>query len=68
MARNKDGWTALQSATVWGFPETVQALLAAGADAKAKDKNGKTLRDLAQENEKVKGTKGYWALNDARYK
>jgi hypothetical protein len=42
-------------------------LLAAGADAKAKGKNGKTLWDLAQENIKVKGTKGYWVLTEARY-
>jgi hypothetical protein len=42
-------------------------LLTAGADAKAKDKNGKWPWDLAQENDKLKGTKSYWALNDAQY-
>jgi ankyrin repeat protein len=46
---------------------TIQALLTAGADAKAKNKKGETPWDLAQENEKLKGTKGYWALNDAQY-
>jgi hypothetical protein len=39
----------------------------AGADAKTKNKNGKTPWDLVQKNEKLKGTKGYWALNDAQY-
>ena len=43
-------------------PGVIQPLLDAGADAKAKNKDGKTPWDLAQENEKLKGTKGYWAL------
>ena len=42
-------------------------LLDAGADAKAKNKEGKTPWDLAQGNEGLKGTKAYWALNDAQY-
>ena len=73
MARNKDGRTPLHSAatcyTAFGGckPGVIQALLAAGADGKAKVKKGKTPRDLAQKNEKLKGTKGYWALNDARF-
>jgi hypothetical protein len=41
--------------------------LTVGADAKAKNKEGKTPWDLAKKNEKLKGTKGYWALNDAQY-
>ena len=45
----------------------IEALLKAGASIKVKNKNGKMPWDLAQENEKLKGTKGYWALNDARY-
>ena len=45
----------------------VQAELDGGADAKVKNEKGKTPWDLAQENEKLKGTKGYWALNDAQY-
>lgn len=45
----------------------IEALLKAGASIKVKNKNGKTPWDLAQENEKLKGTKGYWALNDAQY-
>ena len=70
MARNKYGYTPLHSAANHGTPANIQALLAAGADAKAKNKEGKTPWDLAQENEKLKGTKGtkgYWALNDAQY-
>ncbi|MDB2423806.1 hypothetical protein N9X05_17905 [Paracoccaceae bacterium] len=45
----------------------VQVLLHAGADAKAKNKEGKTPWDYAQNNERLKGTKNYWALNDAQY-
>jgi len=48
-------------------PVVIQALLAAGDNAKAKDKNGKTPSDHANENKKLEGTKGYWALNDAWY-
>ena len=62
MARNKDGWSPLHNAAWWGIPQNVQALLEAGADAQAKDKSGKTLRDLAHENEKLEDTDSYWAL------
>ena len=49
-------------------PERITTLLAAGADPKAKNKLGKTPWDLAKENETLKGSKDYWALNDARFK
>ena len=69
MARDKDGWTPLHRAAhclpCWAG--VIQVLFIAGADAKAKNKNGSTPWDLAQKNEKLKGTKGYWALNDAQY-
>jgi hypothetical protein len=45
----------------------IQTLLAAGGDAKAKNDDGKTPWDLAQENDDLEGTKGYWALSDAQY-
>ena len=67
MARDEFGRTPLHWAAQYGTPATIQPLLDAGADAKAKDKEGKTPWGLAQENEKLKGTKGYWALNDAQY-
>ena len=66
-ARTKYGSTPLHLAAGHGSPVTIQALLDAGADAKAKNEEGKTPWDLVQENEKLKGTKGYWALNDAQY-
>ena len=66
-ARDEDGRTPLQWAAQFDTPENIQALLDAGADAKTKNKEGKTPWDLAQENRALKGTKGYWALNDAQY-
>ena len=48
-------------------PGTIEALLEASADPKAKGEDGKTPWDLAQSNDKLKDTKGYWALNDAQY-
>jgi hypothetical protein len=48
-------------------PSVIQTLLAAGGDAKAKNDDGKTPWDLAQENDDLEGTKGYWALSDAQY-
>ena len=67
MVRDEHGLTPLHWAVRDGAAENIQALLAAGADAKAKDKDGETPWALAQENEKLKGTKAYWALNDAQY-
>jgi ankyrin repeat protein len=70
MARDKDGSTPLHYAAkcIYGCKRGAkQALLDAGADAKAKNKEGKTPWDLVQENDKLKGTKDYWALNDAQY-
>ena len=46
---------------------TISFLLAAGASVMAKDEDGNTPWDLAQENKNLKGTKAYWALNDAQY-
>jgi ankyrin repeat protein len=115
MARGDNGNTPLHRAAQSQDPKdgVIEALLAAGADAKAKnfylsrfeltDKNGNRIRitapsnsskeqvveiyncscfdeetqkkldnsktpwELAQENSKLKGKKGYWALNDAQY-
>ena len=70
MVRNKYGSTPLHFAAKCIYfckPGVIQALLDSGADAKTKNNDGKTPWDLAQENEELKGTKGYWALNDAKY-
>ena len=61
------GGTPLHFAARYGSPEVIQPLLGAGADAKAKDKQGKTAWNYAEDNKNLKGTKGYWALNDAQY-
>ena len=69
MAEEGDGWTPLhRAASCFECPsENIRLLLAAGASVMAKDEDGKTPWDYAKENEKLKGTKGYWALNDAQY-
>jgi ankyrin repeat protein len=48
MARNKGGLTPLHMAAADGTPANLKVLLDAGADGKAKDKDGKTPRDDAQ--------------------
>ena len=71
MARDEGGGTPLHHAAGSLFNDeasaNIQALLVGGADAKAKSKYGETPWDLAQLNDRLKGTKGYWALNDAQY-
>ena len=44
-------------------PAMIEALLEAGADVNARDKNGGTPWDLAQENEALKGSDAYLRLN-----
>ncbi|MDG2404548.1 MAG: ankyrin repeat domain-containing protein, partial [Paracoccaceae bacterium] len=68
-ALDEDGDTPLHNAAlcISCKPCKIQALLTAGADGKAKNKEGKTPWDFAQDNEDLKGTKGYWALNDAQH-
>ena len=76
-ALTESEWTPLHSAARCYFCGTgaIQALLAAGADPKAKTNfdgndvlDGKTPWDFAKQNERLKGTEDYWALNDAQYK
>ena len=68
MARDRDGWTPLHLATSRKVyvDGSVEALLEAGADPQAKDGYGKTAWDYARDNEALKDTNGYWALNDAQ--
>ena len=65
MARDEYGTTPLHIAAGSSTPETIHALLAAGADARVRGYNWKTPWDLAQKNEKLKGTTALQALNDA---
>ena len=69
-ARDEDGWTALMYAAAdEGTPEDLKVLLdAGGGGIHGKDSDGKTAWDLAQDNEKLKGTNAYWMLNDLRFK
>lgn len=61
---NFEGMTALMLAAERSNSAVLMALLKAGADAKLKDKQGKTAFDYAQN---LKGTDVYWKLNDARF-
>ena len=63
-ARNTNSLTPLMIAAGGSStPEIVQLLLEKGADALAKDEEGKKAIDHAQENEKLKGTPAYWKLH-----
>ncbi len=48
-------------------PAVVITLLNAGADGTIKSSEGETAFDYAQQNQKLKGTKAYWDLNNARF-
>jgi len=66
--RDKNGMTPLMYAAKYNEnPDVITTLLNAGADAKAKSIEGKTAFDYAQNNHKIKGTKVYWDLNNARF-
>ena len=67
--RVENGWTPLMFAARSNEnPEVVQLLLDAGADATATNKDGENAWDLIQENEALKRSPAYWALNDLRFR
>jgi hypothetical protein len=49
-------------------PEIGVLLLKAGAEATAKDNDGRMAIDYARHNARWKGTDIYWVLNDAKYR
>ncbi len=67
-ARDHKGTTSLHRAAQFNkFPAVVTALLNAGADAGAKNVEGKIPWDYAKKNETLKETDVYWRLHDARF-
>ena len=71
-SRDQGGNTPLHRAASfsllpWDAGVAIEELLDAGADPTARNNNGKTPWDLAQANEKLQGSDGYWRLNDARF-
>ncbi len=76
-ARDEDGNTPLHMAASYYIPDpdgviphfghAIEALLDAGANANARNANGRTAWDLAESNEALQGSDGYWRLNDARF-
>ena len=63
--RNEKGYTPLHSAAELGAAETIEALIAAGADITAKAEDGRRVMDFAQTNEKLVGTETLWSLAEA---
>ena len=66
----KRGVTPLHNAARAENPSlaVIAALLEADADLAARDKADKIPFDYAKDNEKLRGTKVYWRLNEARFK
>ena len=48
-------------------PAVIEALIAGGADMKARTKGGKTPFHYAKDNKALWGTDVYWRLNEARF-
>ena len=66
-AKDEGDGTPLHTAALIGTAELIEFLLSAGANAKAKDKEGETPFDVAKKSGALKGTDAYWKLNDAQY-
>ena len=68
-ARTGDGRTPLHlAARSTETPAVIEALLAAGANAAARDIKGLTPWDYAQDNVFLRGTDTYWRLHDGRFR
>jgi len=66
--RDEDRWTPPHRAAEHGSPETVAALLDAGADPKARGVGGLILpADLAEVNDAMRNHAIFWTLNEARF-
>ena len=75
-ARDEDGNTPLHLASAYSTDtdlfvphagHALETLLDAGANATARNAAGQTPWDLARNNDALKGSNGYWRLNDARF-
>ena len=68
-ARSANGLTPLHWAAANGTPETIEALLEAGADPTVRDDDGDTPGDLAAEREdrELRSHSVFRRLNEARF-
>ena len=67
--RDNDSLTPLHFAPKWGHkPETIEALLKAGADSIFRTENSKTTFDFIKDNDSLKNTNAYWMLYQANVK
>lgn len=62
------GLTPLMCAARWGTPERVRALLARGADAEVRDRNGRTALDLARAESRTENAAVLEALTPRPYR
>jgi len=68
-ARNEHGYTPLyRTARYIHNPAVITALMKARANGATTNDDAETPFDLAKENDAIKGSDAYWALNDARFK
>ena len=65
-ARNRHDHTPLHRAAWSDHAEAIAALIAAGADAGARDERGRTTFDLIPDDSPLVGTSACCRLNDAR--
>ena len=61
-----DSWRSLPG-TLPHYGHAIEELLDGGANPSARNAAGRTPWDLAQANEALRGSDGYWRLNDARF-
>ena len=55
------------AASICGKPEVITALIRHGTDVKVRTKDGKFAIDLIPKDSKIRNSKVYWQLNDAKF-
>jgi ankyrin repeat protein len=69
-ARDQTGNTALHRAMgrfIDEAPQIVEALIAAGADVRARNGQGQLAIDLIADHSPLQGTDAYWQVNEGRF-
>ena len=67
-AGSKMGRTPLHEAAEWNTnPDVLFTLINSGADLKTKNRQGDSIFELIETNEKLRKTDGYWDLRELQY-